>query len=165
MRRTTVSASIAAVMVVTVLGGCGSDTASSSDSGSGSSSASSSGTGSASQPSAEEPESAETPSKPPSETSEPQATQDTVTVEISIQGGEVDPAGQQVEASVGQTVVLVVDSDASEELHVHSAPDDHEFAIEPGQNQRFRFPVELPGQFDVETHDTGVLVAQLVVRP
>jgi hypothetical protein len=88
-----------------------------------------------------------------------------VTVAISIAGGEVDPAGKQVEATVGQTVVLVVDSDAAEELHVHSAPDDHEFAIEPGQNQTFRFPVEQPGQFDIETHDTGVLVAQLVVRP
>lgn len=157
MRRTTVSASIAAVFVAAALAGCGSDTASSSGSGSSS--------GSASQPSAEEP-SAGTPSKSPGQSSEPaEAAPDTVTVEISIEGGEVDPAGEQVEATVGQTIVLVVDSDAAEELHVHSAPDDHEFTIEPGQNQKFRFPVELPGQFDVETHDTGVLVAQLVVRP
>ena len=153
MRRSSASAILAAVLAVAVVGGCGSETASSS--------------GSASQPSADEPTSAVTPSEPPGESSEPAEPEesDAVTVEISIAAGDVDPAGEQVEATVGQTVVLVVDSDAAEELHVHSAPDDHEFAIEPGQNQTFRFPVEQPGQFDIETHDTGVLVAQLVVRP
>jgi hypothetical protein len=153
VRRSSASAVLAAVLAVAVVGGCGSETASSSES--------------ASQPSADEPTSALTPSEPPGESSEPAEPeeQEAVTVAISIAGGEVDPAGKQVEATVGQTVVLVVDSDAAEELHVHSAPDDHEFAIEPGQNQTFRFPVEQPGQFDIETHDTGVLVAQLVVRP
>lgn len=148
------AAVLAVVVAVAVLGGCGSETASSSGS----------------QPSAEEPTSAVTPSEPPGEPSEPEepaepAEPTTVTVAISIADGDVDPAGKQVEATVGQTVVLVVSSDVADELHVHSAPDEHEFAIEPGPKQVFRFQVEQPGQFDVEAHDIGVLVAQLVVRP
>lgn len=141
-----------------VLGGCGEEPAPSSGA--------SSGSGSASQPSADEAKPGVSPSEPSDGSPEPSEPQtDAVTVEISIEGGDVDPAGKQVEATVGQTVVLVVDSDAAEELHVHSAPDEHEFAIEPGQSRRFRFTVEQPGQFDVEAHETGVLVAQLVVRP
>lgn len=146
---------LAAALAVAVLGGCGSENASSS--------------GSASQPSAEEPTATVTPSEPSGESLEEEpeepAEPATVTVAISIADGDVDPSGKQVEATVGQTVVLVVSSDVADELHVHSAPDDHEFAIEPGPRQVFRFQVEQPGQFDVETHDTGVLVAQLVVRP
>lgn len=88
-----------------------------------------------------------------------------VEVEIEIEDGQVTPAGEQVEASVGDEVLLEVDSDVTDELHVHSAPEEHEFAVRASEGQRFRFTVEQPGQFDVELHDSGVLVAQLVVRP
>jgi len=88
-----------------------------------------------------------------------------VEVEIEIEDGRVTPTAEQVEATVGDTIEVEVDSDAPNELHVHSAPEEQEFAIKARDDQRFRFTVEQPGQFDVELHEGGTLVAQLVVRP
>ncbi len=87
-----------------------------------------------------------------------------VEVEIEIEDGAVTPTGEQVPASVGDTVALLVDSDTSEELHVHSTTE-YTFDVVAGDGQVFRFPVEQPGQVAVETHDTPVLVAELVVQP
>jgi len=106
----------------------------------------------------------------PGASPEPSATterpdQDTVEVEIEIEDGEVSPAGAQVDAAVGDEVQLQVDSDTLEELHVHSAPTEHDYAVRAKSDQEFSFTVEQPGQFDVELHESGVLVAQLVVRP
>jgi len=113
-----------------------------------------------SDPATEDPTSAPRPDEP----DEPDEDRADVTIEVEIEDGNVSPAGEQVEASVGDVVVLEVDSDAAEELHVHSTPE-QEFVVVAGDDQVFRFPVELPGQVAVEAHDAGVLVAELVVRP
>jgi len=88
-----------------------------------------------------------------------------VEVEIEIEDGRVTPTAEQVEASVGDTTVFEVDSDVPEELHIHSAPEEKTFVIKAADDQSFRLTVEQPGQFDVELHESGTLVAQLVVRP
>jgi len=100
---------------------------------------------------------------PSAETERPD--EDAVEVEIEIEDGEVSPAGVQVDAAIGDEVQLEVDSDTLEELHVHTAPTEHEYAVRAKSGQEFSFTVEQPGQFDVELHESGVLVAQLVVRP
>ena len=90
----------------------------------------------------------------------------TVVVEITMQDGEVAPVGEEVEASIGQPIELRVDSDTADELHVHSQSE-HEFEVEadPGTEQVFRFTVDVPGQAEVESHETGVTIVSLVVRP
>lgn len=89
-----------------------------------------------------------------------------VIVDITIADGEVAPIGEEVQATVGQSIQLLVDSDAADELHVHSQPE-HEFDVEadPGTDQVFDFTVEIPGQVDVESHETGDTIVTLVVRP
>lgn len=87
-----------------------------------------------------------------------------VDVEVTIEDGSVRPLGEQVEVGVDQTVRLHVDSDAADHLHVHSDPE-HEFAVEPGMHKAFSFRVSTPGQVDVELHELGATVVQLVVRP
>ena len=89
-----------------------------------------------------------------------------VVVDITIAGGEVTPTGDEVEATVGQPIELHVDSDAADELHVHSQPE-HEFDVEadPGAEQVFEFTIDIPGQVDVESHETGETLVTLVVRP
>lgn len=87
-----------------------------------------------------------------------------VVLEITLADGEVNPAGQQVEAVVGEPIELHVDSDITEELHLHLAPDRY-FDVEPTDGQVFTFTIDQPGQVELETHGSGVLVAQLVVRP
>lgn len=94
---------------------------------------------------------------------EPAAGSDPVRVEVAIEGGEVDPAGERVEVAVGQPVELVVSSDAHDELHVHSDPE-HEFAVEPGEEQVFRFRIDRAGVYEVESHELGVTIVQLEVR-
>jgi len=89
---------------------------------------------------------------------------DAVVLDITIADGAVTPAGESVEATVGQPIELRVDSDAAEELHVHSNPE-HAFEVQPGNGQVFTFSVQQPGQVEIETHETGVVVAELVVRP
>ena len=51
--------------------------------------------------------------KPPSTTSS------TLTIDITIADGNVDPSGERIQASVGQGVILNVKSDIDEELHAH----------------------------------------------
>jgi len=88
-----------------------------------------------------------------------------VTLEIVLAGDEVTPTGKQVEVRVGQRVQLRVDSDVTDELHVHSAPAEQLLEISAADDQRFQLVPQQPGQFDVEVHSSGTLVAQLVVRP
>ena len=46
-------------------------------------------------------------------------TSSTLTIDITIADGNVDPSGEQLQASVGQGVILNVKSDIDEELHAH----------------------------------------------
>jgi len=94
-----------------------------------------------------------------------QSNDGSVTLEIVLAGDEVTPTGKQVEVRVGQRVQLRVDSDVTDELHVHSAPAEQLFEISADDDQRFQLVPQQPGQFDVEVHSSGTLVAQLVVRP
>ena len=90
---------------------------------------------------------------------------DVVQLEIEIEDGGVEPTARQVEVNVGTIVLFEVDSDVADELHIHSAPEERTFAIKARDDQQFKLTVEQPGQFDVELHESGTLVAQLVVRP
>ncbi|MEU8898863.1 hypothetical protein [Nocardia sp. NPDC048505] len=85
-------------------------------------------------------------------------------VTIRIASGAVDPRNTRTEAKVGQPIVLRVDSDAADELHVHSDPA-HTFAVAPRAGQEFRFTVGVPGQVAVELHELDQTVTTLQVRP
>ena len=86
-----------------------------------------------------------------------------VRIPITIQGGSVDPSGERVDVEVGQPIRLVVDSDTEDEIHVHSDPE-HEFPVQPGENQVFWFRIDRPGVYDVESHHLEVTIVQLEVR-
>ena len=109
---------------------------------------------------------ATTPDEPSDSASEPSAEpdDDAVVLDITIADGEVTPAGETVDAKVGQQIELRVDSDAEDALHVHSNPE-HEFEVKAADGQDFTFTIEQPGQVEIETHETGVVVAELVVTP
>jgi len=100
------------------------------------------------------------------QTSDAAPREEPVVVEIRIQDGEVTPRGEQVDATVGQAIELRVDSDAADEIHVHSEPEE-EFEIEadPGTEQVFEFTVEVPGQVEIELHEAGETILELVVQP
>ena len=95
--------------------------------------------------------------------SEDPAADEPVRVEITIADGEVDPAGDRVEVGAGQPIEFVVTSDTHDELHVHSDPE-HELEVAAGDEQVFRFGIDRPGIYEVESHELEVTIVQLEVR-
>ncbi|WP_415975886.1 hypothetical protein [Rhodococcus sp. 077-4] len=85
-------------------------------------------------------------------------------LDVTIAGGEVTPVDRRVEGKVGEEIVLTVNSDAVDEIHVHSVPE-YSFPVAVGDDQQFRFTVDVPGSVDVELHEIDVTVATVLVRP
>jgi FtsP/CotA-like multicopper oxidase with cupredoxin domain len=105
---------------------------------------------------------AETEEEPPPPPPEPDATR------IRMQGGAVVGGAQDIEVESGDTVRIVVTSDAPDEIHLHGYDITRNAA--PGQPARFRFEADAEGAFEIESHvaeDAGrdPLVARLVVQP
>jgi hypothetical protein len=87
---------------------------------------------------------------------------------IRLQGGEVAGGVREIEAAKGDTVRIVISSDAPDELHLHGYDIEREAA--PGQPARFRFKANAEGEFVLESHvaeDAGnePVVARLLVGP
>ena len=85
-------------------------------------------------------------------------------VAVTIAGGTVTPTNAEVDARVGQPIVLEVSSDATDSLHVHSVPE-RVFDVQPRAGQRFEFTVDIPGRVDVELHDLNRTVVTFAVTP
>lgn len=99
----------------------------------------------------------------PSDMTDQQRPTDRVTLDLTIEGGQIDPTNAQLEAKVGEPIVIRVNSDAADELHVHSNPE-HTFQVKPEPGQSFQFTVEVPGRVEVELHDAAKTVATIQVR-
>jgi hypothetical protein len=63
----------------------------------------------------------------------------------------------------GEKVVLVVRTEAGEEVHLHGY--DIEKPVAPGKPVRIPFTANLPGRFELELHHPDALLAVLEVRP
>ena len=113
------------------------------------------------------PSSATTPSATtinPSDMQNDQTVPERLQIDVQIKGTEVTPINQQVEAKVNQPIVVKVNSDVADELHVHSTPD-HTFKIEAKPAQQFQFTVGVPGKVDIELHQLAKTVATVQVQP
>jgi FtsP/CotA-like multicopper oxidase with cupredoxin domain len=87
---------------------------------------------------------------------------------IQIRGGKVVGGPPEIQTKKGDTVVIVVSADASDEIHLHGY--DIEKEVQPGQAVRFQFTANLEGEFEIESHnaeDAGrdPLVGTLIVEP
>jgi FtsP/CotA-like multicopper oxidase with cupredoxin domain len=87
---------------------------------------------------------------------------------IRVRGGAVVGGVQRVQAAKGDTVRILVTSDAPDEIHLHGY-DIYEDAA-PGKPARFVFRADIEGIFEIESHvaeDAGKdpLLARLVVEP
>ena len=82
---------------------------------------------------------------------------------IRVRGGEPVGGVERIEAKKGDTVRLVVTSDAADHVHVHGY---NEFQdVGPGKTARFNIRADLEGIFEVELEDRGVEIAELRVEP
>ncbi|MFD7715541.1 hypothetical protein [Streptomyces sp. NPDC059814] len=84
------------------------------------------------------------------------------TLEISVRDGKVSPAPGRAEIKKGRTVRLRVRSDHDDTLHVHGY--DKEARLPAGRTVTLTFTADRTGLFEVETHESDLLLTQLVVR-
>ncbi|PRC46902.1 hypothetical protein C6A85_87705, partial [Mycobacterium sp. ITM-2017-0098] len=99
----------------------------------------------------------------PSAMTDAQAPPEQLVIDVTIEGGKVTPTNEQLQAEVNEPIVLRVDSDAADQLHVHSTPE-HSFDVGIGPAQSFQFTVTVPGRVDVELHELHTTVATIQVR-
>ena len=83
-------------------------------------------------------------------------------IDVDIKGGNVTPTNQQLQAGVKEQVIIRVNSDAADELHVHSTPE-HKFNVEAKPMQVFQFTVDVPGRVDVELHQLHTTIVTITV--
>ncbi|MGV9302792.1 hypothetical protein ACWENQ_04555 [Nonomuraea sp. NPDC004354] len=81
--------------------------------------------------------------------------------EITIAGGKVTPPSGWLEVRRGQTVTLTVTSDVADELHVHGFDIGKE--LQPGKPAVVSFTADMTGVFEVETHESKLVLIQLAV--
>lgn len=92
---------------------------------------------------------------------QPAETGDT-TITVRISEGKVDGVPARVEVDRGTPIRIEVTSDRSDELHVHGY--EKTVPLPAGSPAVVTFVADVAGVFEVETHDSGRLLFQLVVR-
>jgi PBP1b-binding outer membrane lipoprotein LpoB len=95
--------------------------------------------------------------------SDPQEPPARLVIDVTIKGGEVTPTNAQFDANAKEPIVVRVNSDVADHLHVHSNPE-HTFNIEPKSGQSFQFTVDVPGNVDIELHQLNRTVATVTVQ-
>jgi hypothetical protein len=85
------------------------------------------------------------------------------TIAIVVKQGRPSGGIKRPTVEKGDEVVLVIRTDAGEEIHLHGY--DIEKPVTPGTPVRIRFTANLPGRFELELHDPDALLAVIEVRP
>ena len=83
-------------------------------------------------------------------------------VKVTITGGKVSPPPSHVDVTKGTVVRIIVTSDVDDELHVHGY--DEEVELPAGKPSSVEFRASRTGSFEVETHESGLQLFQLLVR-
>ncbi|MEU9622268.1 MULTISPECIES: hypothetical protein [unclassified Streptomyces] len=92
----------------------------------------------------------------------PETPRPDTTVEITVSHGRVGPAPGRTEIAKGRIIELRVRSDRADTLHVHGY--DKEARLPAGKTVTLTFTADRTGLFEVETHESDLLLTQLVVR-
>lgn len=81
-------------------------------------------------------------------------------IEVAVSGDSVENGGRH-EVAVGDTVAITVTSDVADEVHVHGY--DVYADIGPDAPTTFSVEATIPGVWEVELHDSGLLLLELAV--
>jgi FtsP/CotA-like multicopper oxidase with cupredoxin domain len=96
----------------------------------------------------------------PTATSSP--TVDATEIEIEVEDGQVK-GPQEVSVTAGERIVLTVQADVTDEVHVHGY--DRLAQVSPGNPATIRFRADLVGVYEVELESAGKLLFRLKVNP
>ncbi|OKI31917.1 hypothetical protein A6A29_23680 [Streptomyces sp. TSRI0281] len=83
-------------------------------------------------------------------------------LDITVSHGKVSPAPGRTEVRKGERVALRVRTDRADTLHVHGY--DKAAELPAGRTTTLTFTADRTGLFEVETHESDLLLTQLVVR-
>lgn len=134
-----------------LLGGCGTEPAPAPDTGAPAAPSAGAAPGAQAPPSAA--------AQPPDAAAQPASR----TVQLSYSGGQAGGDTGRVQVPLGSTVSLQVSGDTAEEVHVHGY--DRYLDVPAGGTATLTLVADIPGVFEVELHDQGVLLTQLQVSP
>lgn len=84
-----------------------------------------------------------------------------IRIDVAQTDGIVTPPPSRVEVPLGSAVVLRVGSDVDDQVHVHGYELEQDVAA--GSTATFEFTADQSGLFEVETHETALLLLQLQV--
>ena len=90
------------------------------------------------------------------------STQADVVIEVGFAGGAVTVDQDRVEVTQGQTVGIVLASDVAEAAHVHGY--DLSVPVAAGATAEVTFVADTPGVFEVELHESGTFLFEILVR-
>ena len=85
------------------------------------------------------------------------------TIAIVVKEGRPQGGIKRPTVEKGDKVVVVVRTDAGEEVHLHGY--DIEKPVTAGEPVRIPFTANLPGRFELELHHPDALLAVIEVRP
>ena len=85
------------------------------------------------------------------------------TIAIVVKDGRPQGGIERPTIEKGDKVVVVVRTDAGEEVHLHGY--DIEKPVRAGEPVRIPFTANLPGRFELELHHPDALLAVIEVRP
>jgi hypothetical protein len=94
----------------------------------------------------------------PSSTSSAKAT----VIVVSVKDGKVTPKAHRVKVAVDSPVQIMVTTDVDDEVHVHGY--DIEREVSAGEPVSIEFTADQSGVFEVETHESDLLLLQLQVQ-
>ena len=84
-------------------------------------------------------------------------------IRIAVRNGRVVGGLRRIRLGQGQRLFLVVSADVFDHVHLHGY--DVMRDVAPGAPARFRLRATIPGRFEIELEDRGLLLANLEVRP
>jgi heme/copper-type cytochrome/quinol oxidase subunit 2 len=93
----------------------------------------------------------------------PPASPPPANVRIVVRGGEPMDGIRNVTVSKGRRVVLIVDSDVADEVHVHGYNLKRD--VTPGTPARLPFRATINGTVEVELEQRGVPLARITTQP
>jgi hypothetical protein len=82
---------------------------------------------------------------------------------VAVKSGEPVGGVQELEFKSGERAEFEVESDVADELHFHGY--DLYVDVKPGKASPVSFDADIEGVFELESHSTGVLLAEISVVP
>src|SRR4051812_8708173 len=83
--------------------------------------------------------------------------------QVNVKGGKPVGGIKKITVSKGDQVRFTVNSDVSDEIHVHGY--DFHKHVKAGGKVSFSFPAKMDGEYVVELESRGEQIANLVVNP